>query len=197
MRLSLVVLTPGQSQGKTVVVPRLPFVIGRHASCNLRPSSELVSSRQCALVWHGGQVCVQDLGSTNGTLVNGQPVRELCVLRGGERIKVGPLTFGVTIELPPAVDDPTPLPATQLRAEVSDDEAGSMLLELAMDDQRPIPVLKRDRSDVSGSTSPGDLSAHGQVRESKTGVKPEPSTTADTATAARAILRQFRHPSRK
>jgi pSer/pThr/pTyr-binding forkhead associated (FHA) protein len=199
MRLSLVVLSPGKSQGKTIVVPRLPFVIGRDCSCNLRPSSELVSSRHCALVFHGGQVCVQDLGSTNGTLVDGQPVREEHVLRGGERIQLGPLTFGVEIERLPAVDQPTPLPATQLLAEVSDDEAGSMLLELARDDNRPIPVLERDRSDESDASSPADPPTQTQVSESKT--KPQPSTprpgTADTAAAAQAILRQFRHPSRK
>jgi hypothetical protein len=40
---------------------------------------------------------------------------------------VEPLTFGVTIERLPAVDQPTPLPATRLLAEVSDDEAGSTL----------------------------------------------------------------------
>jgi pSer/pThr/pTyr-binding forkhead associated (FHA) protein len=196
--MSLVVLSPGRSQGKTIVVARLPFVIGRDSSCNLRPSSELVSGRQCALVFHGGQVCVQDLGSTNGTLVDGQLVRKEHVLRGGERIQVGPLTFGVAIERLPAVDQPTPLPATQLLAEVSDDEAGSLLLELARDDKRPIPVLKRDCSDESGASSPADPPAQAQVSESKTKPQSTPRPgTADTATAAKAILRQFRHPSRK
>ena len=203
MRLSLVVLSPGRSQGKTIVVPRLPFVIGRDSSCNLRPSSELVSGRQCALIFHGGQVCVQDLGSTNGTLVDGQPVGKgkEHVLRGGERIQVGPLTFGVMIEPLPAVDQPTPVPAAQLLAEVSDDEAASMLLELAKDDKRPIPVLERDRSDAGDGAGPSDPLAQAQVSESKTSAKPPPSTTkpatADTATAAKAILKQFRHPSRK
>jgi len=200
MRLSLVVLSAGQSQGNTIVVPRLPFVIGRDSSCNLRPSSASVSNRHCALVFQGRQVCLQDLGSTNGTLVDGQPVRKEHVLRGGERIQVGPLTFGVAIERLPAVDQPTPLPATQLLAEVSDDEAASMLLELALDDKRPIPVLKRDRSDESGASSPADPPAQAQVSESKTSAKsqsmPRPGT-ADTAAAAQAILRQFRHPSRK
>jgi pSer/pThr/pTyr-binding forkhead associated (FHA) protein len=196
--MSLVVLSPGRSQGKTIVVPRLPFVIGRDSSCNLRPSSELVSGRQCALVFHGGQVCVQDLGSTNGTLVDGQLVRKEHVLRGGERIQIGPLTFGVAIERLSAVDQPTPLPATQLLAEVSDDEAGSMLLELARDDKRPILVLKRDRSDESGASSPADPPAQAQVSESKTKPQSTPRPgTADTAAAAEAILRQFRHPSRK
>ena len=198
MRLSLVVLSPGRSQGKTIVVARLPFVIGRDPSCNLRPSSELVSSLHCALVFHDGQVCVQDLGGASSTLVDGEPVRKQQVLRGGERIQVGPLTFGVAVEPLPAVDQPTPLPATELLAEVSDDEAGSMLLELARDDKRPIPVLKGDRSDESGASNPDDPPAQAQVSESKTKPQSTPRPgTADTATAAKAILRQFRHPSRK
>jgi pSer/pThr/pTyr-binding forkhead associated (FHA) protein len=197
MRLSLVVLTPGRSQGKTIAVARLPFVIGRDSSCNLRPSSDLVSSRQCALVFHGGQVCVQDLGGANSTLVDGEPVRKQQVLRGGERIQVGPLTFGVTIEQLPAVDQPTPLPATRLVAEVSDDEAGSMLLELAKDDKQPVPALKRDRSDESGASSPVDAPAQVQVSESKTKPQSPPRPgAADTAMAAAAILRQIRHPFR-
>jgi predicted component of type VI protein secretion system len=197
MRLSLVVLSPGRSQGKTIVVPRMPFVIGRDPSCNLRPSSELVSSRQCALVFHDGQVCVQDLGGTSSTLVDGERVRKGQLLRGGERIQVGPLTFGVLIERRPAVDQPTPLPATELRREVSDDEAGSMLLEFARDDTRLIPVLKRDRNDESGASSSADPPA--QVSESMTKSQPSPIRpgTGDTAAAAQAILRQFRHPSRK
>jgi pSer/pThr/pTyr-binding forkhead associated (FHA) protein len=37
----------------------------------------------------GGQLFVEDLGSTNGTLVNQQPITEPAPLRQGDRLQVG------------------------------------------------------------------------------------------------------------
>ncbi len=50
-------------------------LIGRDADCDLRLDDKSVSKRHCALVKTDGLVLIRDLGSTNGTRVNGQRVR--------------------------------------------------------------------------------------------------------------------------
>jgi len=50
-------------------------VIGRGEDCDLRLDHKSVSKRHCVLVKTDGLVLIRDLGSTNGTRVNGQRVR--------------------------------------------------------------------------------------------------------------------------
>jgi hypothetical protein len=84
------------------VPPQLPLrleagrevVIGRSAECELRVPAVAASRRHAAVVWRDGSVFVRDLGSTNGTLVNGAKVEGERVLEPGDRIEVGGI--GVT-----------------------------------------------------------------------------------------------------
>lgn len=50
-------------------------LIGRGEDCDLRLDHKSVSKRHCVLVKTDGLVLVRDLGSTNGTRVNGHRVR--------------------------------------------------------------------------------------------------------------------------
>ena len=47
MKLSLLVLTPGKMEGKSIPITIPQFVIGRDPQCNLRPASALISKRHC------------------------------------------------------------------------------------------------------------------------------------------------------
>jgi len=69
-----------------------PVVVGRHADAQLRldPQTDLaVSGRHALLVPSSGGWAVRDLGSTNGTWVNDQPVQGDRALRDGDRIRMG------------------------------------------------------------------------------------------------------------
>jgi len=50
-------------------------LVGRGDDCDLRIDHKSVSKRHCVLVKTDGLVLLRDLGSTNGTRVNGQRVR--------------------------------------------------------------------------------------------------------------------------
>jgi pSer/pThr/pTyr-binding forkhead associated (FHA) protein len=65
----------------------------------VRPNSELISRQHCLLRIHGHDVHVRDLGSTNGTLVNGKLLLEECVLANGDTLQFGPLVLELV--LPP------------------------------------------------------------------------------------------------
>jgi pSer/pThr/pTyr-binding forkhead associated (FHA) protein len=65
------------------------FVIGRSAECELRVVSVGASRRHAGVCWRGDVVVVRDLGSTNGTLVNGASISGERTLEPGDRIEVG------------------------------------------------------------------------------------------------------------
>jgi hypothetical protein len=64
--------------------------IGRDASLPLHLDDDAqVSRRHARLTAQGGQAVVEDLGSTNGTYVNDQPIHSPRALRPGDRVRIG------------------------------------------------------------------------------------------------------------
>ncbi len=66
--------------------------IGRAPDAALRLSDRGVSARHAEITVFGGTVVIQDLGSTNGTRVNGQRVQR-AVLAAGDLVTVGSVTM--------------------------------------------------------------------------------------------------------
>ena len=63
--------------------------LGRGAFCQIRLADNQLSRRHCQFVFHEGVLEVEDLGSTNGTRVNGERVEGKRQLHDGDRIIVG------------------------------------------------------------------------------------------------------------
>jgi pSer/pThr/pTyr-binding forkhead associated (FHA) protein len=97
MQVKLIVVR-GQPQGKCLVFPPGDFVIGRGEECHVRPNSSWVSRQHCILQVSSFGVVLRDLGSTNGTLVNGTRVVGESPLAEGDEVQVGPLVFEVSVE---------------------------------------------------------------------------------------------------
>lgn len=89
----------GPSAGKEIKIAKAPFVIGRQDDCHLRPKSDAISRRHCELVFSESQVIARDLGSKNGTYVNGDRIVGDRVLKLGDHLKVGPLEFEVLFDV--------------------------------------------------------------------------------------------------
>lgn len=64
------------------------FVVGRVAGCDLVIDDTKASRRHLKFVVAGGVVELEDLGSSNGTLLNDKPVQKR-MLRDGDRVKIG------------------------------------------------------------------------------------------------------------
>lgn len=100
MKISLKVLS-GNHEGKLIPIKEEKFFIGRGDDCQLRPKSESVSRRHCALVQKDGRLLLLDLKSRNGTFVNDKQLshEKAKILKSGDHIRVGQLEFEVLIEI--------------------------------------------------------------------------------------------------
>ncbi len=78
----------GPFQGVAFALPEGEVSIGREPSNQLSVFDPVLSRRHCLLIGKNGQVTVRDLGSQNGTYVNGMPVVEQ-ELHHGDQICVG------------------------------------------------------------------------------------------------------------
>jgi len=66
--------------GPPVDIAKEMMIIGRQEDCDLRLDHKSVSKMHCVLVKTDGLVLLRDLGSTNGTRVNGTRVRRAALL---------------------------------------------------------------------------------------------------------------------
>lgn len=64
--------------------------IGRGAENDLTLEDARLSRRHCRFVLEGDALVVEDLGSMNGTSVNGDLIEGRCRLRDGDAVRVGP-----------------------------------------------------------------------------------------------------------
>jgi pSer/pThr/pTyr-binding forkhead associated (FHA) protein len=78
----------GELAGRQIELPEGKFVIGRSSSASLTLDESAVSGEHCALIKRGDRYALQDLDSTNGTRLNGAPIRE-ALLKSGDRLAVG------------------------------------------------------------------------------------------------------------
>jgi pSer/pThr/pTyr-binding forkhead associated (FHA) protein len=70
------------------------ILVGRDEDCDLRLDHKSVSKLHCVIVKTDGLLLVRDLGSTNGTRVNGQRVRRAALLPN-DTLAVANLRFTV------------------------------------------------------------------------------------------------------
>jgi predicted component of type VI protein secretion system len=207
MKLNLIVLTAGSSQGKKIPVNRTPFLIGRDPKCHLRPSSPMVSSQHCSIQVKQRKLYVSDLGSTNGTFLNEARVDKEVEMHHADRLRIGPLILGVSVETGTPVDQPTPLPPSRAKVDVVDDEAVAAVLLSALDEDTPSAPGATLQSDKipGGTTEIQPLPPEGTVEmKMPEAGKPEAEKTApakaaaaNTSAAAEELLNKYLRRPRK
>ena len=89
----------GKPRGHCLVFPVGKFMFGRGPECDVRPNSDLISRQHCMLRVSETGASLRDLGSRNGTLVNGQLLTDERVLCHGDTIQLGPLVLEVVIDV--------------------------------------------------------------------------------------------------
>lgn len=83
-----------KESGEFVMLDEGELVVGREDGLGLSLLGEsTVSRRHAAVIRQGGQVIVKDLGSTNGTFVNGRKVDTESVVQPGDDVQFGAVKF--------------------------------------------------------------------------------------------------------
>jgi len=109
----------GPNAGQTVDVEQ-EIVIGREDT-DLAIDDDEMSRRHAVVRRHANRLQVEDLGSTNGTFVDGTRIAEPTLLGGGAEIKVGTTVLVVEGVLPvsePSSEIVTPRNATRVSAAI-------------------------------------------------------------------------------
>jgi adenylate cyclase len=111
-----------QGGGDPVPLLKRKLLVGRRDSCDIALRFQNVSSRHCELEFVEGYWLVRDLGSSNGTKVNGVRVRSKWVLPGDE-LAVARHRYRIDYNVAPDAPPPPPLN--------DEEDLGTSLLEKA------------------------------------------------------------------
>ena len=100
----------GSSDSREYSLDKQTIAIGSHPSNDVVIEGTMVSRRHATITRKPGGFELADLGSTNGTFVNGGQVREAIALKRGDEIKFGSARFAFI-----AAGDPVPARAARAR----------------------------------------------------------------------------------
>lgn len=87
---AMLVLQQGTDSSKCWPLKRnQPITIGRSDECDVVLQDRQVSRFHARVVWNGDQYQLEDLGSKNGTHVNGTPTESPMMLQDGDEFQIG------------------------------------------------------------------------------------------------------------
>jgi len=115
---SEILLVGPDGQSRTIQLNASPFIMGRSEAVNLpMPGDTMLSRQHFAFEWLGDAWIVRDLGSKNGTTVNGQNLVREHRLAPGDRIVAGRQIIEFEVNKGTGVKKPSPM-------EFVEDDAG-------------------------------------------------------------------------
>jgi len=102
----LVVLTQSMA-GRSVELTAERTTVGRVEENAFQIAEPSVSSRHAEILLRGSDIVVKDLGSTNGTFINGEKITE-AVLKPGQTLRFGNVDLKLDVPGAPAAPAPAP-----------------------------------------------------------------------------------------
>jgi CheY-like chemotaxis protein len=84
-----------------VAITHFPAVIGRSSDCDYVINHPLISRRHCTFNLRDEQIWVEDLGSLNGTYLNGERIRSPQPINERDRLDLSYLPYEVCLQLSP------------------------------------------------------------------------------------------------
>ena len=88
----------GKNDNREIRIAVPEFIIGRGDEAHLKPTSDLISRQHCSIKIGDGKVVIQDMGSRNGTFVNGVQLTQPVEGKVGDILRVGRLQFELLID---------------------------------------------------------------------------------------------------
>lgn len=184
---------------RRVVQLKLPTIIGRSREADVKVGHASVSRKHCEIYELDGALVVRDVGSLNGTFIDGVRITQ-SVLKPGDRLTVGPLTFMAEYEhhgdfpvLPvqPLPSDSTTMPDNALKrmasASASSTSPGLSLPPIPVPISVPAAVPARDPQPSASANPLPEVAPAGRSAEavaSDPAGEPTPAASAPPSEAA-------------
>ena len=152
----------GRSASQTLKLTDGVNSVGRHDDCSVRIKSSQVSRKHCELFEKKGMLLIKDLGSANGTFVNGKKVEGQLVLEPGDELVIGGIKLRVAKvgQAPPTKSVPEPVRApgdtAVVDAIVVPDEGDDEEFEIDFDDDEVTTAATVDHV-KPGAADDGDF----------------------------------------
>ncbi|NIU20686.1 MAG: FHA domain-containing protein [Actinobacteria bacterium] len=128
----------GRQPGRTFGIPSgSDLTVGRAPDCDIRLVDQGVSRRHCRIQNAGSGLRVVDLGSANGTYVNGDPV-ETSALKPGDQLAVGPTIL--ECQAAPGSDEAEEMGTATVAIR---DESTKTVVRKVVDTQQPALIEER------------------------------------------------------
>lgn len=184
------IVASGKSAGRSIAIKRNKLLIGRAEECDIRPLSEDVSRRHCQVTVGPAEVWAEDLGSRNGTFVNGTKIEPGTRVRvaDGDLIRVGVLELKVSSTVQPAKGNEDDVS----RWLMADDQPAGMSDTTQSSAAKAGGKLSSpDDSSAIESTTAMDAATGGSF---VSGIDPAPGTTA--APASSSVTAEFQNPAK-
>jgi predicted component of type VI protein secretion system len=167
----------GRSASTTLKLGDGVTSIGRHDDCLIRIKSAQVSRRHCEVFEVSDKLTIRDLGSSNGTFVNGKKVSGQLALKPGDELTVGAVTLRVAKlgqPLQPAspVSKPKAADTAIIEGITVEPDEDHEEFEMEFDDGDPEPEVEGIPLADAESTKP---------------IKPKPSPKVAAAAAAPTV----------
>jgi hypothetical protein len=105
------------------VVPLGTHILGRGKDCTLRIDDPRLSRQHAQFHHQGSSVVIEDMGSTNGVLINGERINSPQILANGQTIICGPFIFSVLLDPTQKSSKSEILPQTDRMIDPNDTEA--------------------------------------------------------------------------
>ena len=131
--------------GDPVKISKDLTLVGRKEDCDLRLDHKSISKQHCVIVKTDGLLLLRDLGSTNGTRVNGQRVRRAALLPN-DQLSIANFKFRVFLG-----PDAAPVPDPELHTQAIDADEVAELMRKGRGDEASepeMPVLPLQRNQL-------------------------------------------------
>jgi len=180
--MQALIIETGKHKGKRLKLPNGESIIGRDEQAQVRIASNDVSRKHALLSVANARIVVRDLGSSNGTFVNGEPIQGDRELQPGDLLVIGPMGFRVPERSPSetAAADPAATLKKGPKDKLSDDD-----IALWLADGSSEPVSDGDTA-VIAMQSPGGMPDPAPV------IAPKKKTFRSVAEEAADIIRRHR-----
>src|SRR5205807_10665323 len=98
--MAILVTLEGPEPGRHFPLEPHTTVLGRHADAHVCLGSQAVSRHHARVLCQDGGYFIEDLGSSNGTLVNGKAISQRVPLTEKDTVQIGPYVLALRLAAP-------------------------------------------------------------------------------------------------